>query len=68
MLMTFILYYYDIPPYEPPLQSNADNTNMAYQAPGKKSLLRVAKLLNLTPRSLADEAKSVIWSNAICIE
>ena len=34
----------------------------------KKSLLRVAKLLNLAPRSLADEAKSVIWSKAICIE
>lgn len=24
------IYYYYIPPYEPPLQSNADNTNMAY--------------------------------------
>ena len=40
MLMTFILYYYDIPPYEPPLQSNADNTNMAYWAQGKKKFAK----------------------------
>ena len=49
------------------------DTNMAYmytvleRRKENKDLLRVARLLNPAPRSLADGAKSEIWSNAICI-
>lgn len=56
MLMTYIPYHYDIPPYEPLLQFKLTIRIWPIQhfrgaRKIKKDLLRVAKLINLAPRS-----------------